>query len=118
MKTIHQIIRERIEPPDWGTDTKFSLNDLRTSEWSTEFESLMRNRLIMGALRYGKIGDKNKPKYNRLSAIAKNILIYNETGNDEFLVDIANLCLLEFVEGEHPNKHFKAADDKNHVAQK
>ncbi len=80
MKTIHQIIRERIEPPNWGTDTKFSLNDLRTSEWSTEFESLMRNCLIIGALRYGKLKDKDKPKYNRLSAIANKVSDYNETG--------------------------------------
>lgn len=89
---------------------------LASSEWSKPFETLMRNRLIMGALRYGRIGAPNKPKWNRVASIKKRTGLYEESGNLELLVDIANLCLLEFVEGQHPKRHWHGADgDSGHV---
>jgi len=69
----------------------------------------------MGAIRYGLLGEKNKPQYDRVSEIQKRLKKYRDTGNLEFLVDIANLALCEFVEGKHPNRHFKSSDDKEHV---
>ena len=85
------------------------------SEWSKEFEQLMRNRLIIGALRYGKIHAKGKPQYDRVRSMIKRLSNYQETGNMELLVDVANLCLLEFVECGHPKKHFYALDESDHV---
>ena len=102
---------EEYQEPD-----KIDLSSLRESEWDAEFESLMRNRLVMGALRYGKIVRdpkelEKKPPYNRIASIKKRLDIYSETGNKEYLVDCANLCLMEFVECRHPNAHFKAIDE-------
>ena len=85
------------------------------SEWSYEFEQLMRNRLVMGSYRYGRLGSKGKPQFDRMSYIQRIIIEYNETGNLECLVDIANLALVEFVEGIHPKRHFKAVDDGDHA---
>jgi hypothetical protein len=85
-----------------------SLSALRRSEWSDAFEQAMRNRLIIGALRYGLIGARGKPVYDRLGGIQKRLSQYRLSGNRECLVDIANLALLEFVEGKHPRAHFRA----------
>lgn len=92
-----------------------SYEELKESEWSEEFERLMRNRLIIGALRYGRIGAANKPQYDRVNSMIKRLMKYQETGNKEFLVDVANICLLEFVECNHPNQHFHAIDDGEHT---
>jgi len=92
-----------------------TFDDLKETEWSKEFEAYMRNRLIMGAIRYGKIGAKNKPKYDRVESMIQRLNNYNSTGNKEFLIDVANLCLLEFVECNHPNQHFNSIDDGEHV---
>lgn len=92
-----------------------SYEELKKTEWSEEFERLMRNRLIIGALRYGRIGAANKPQYDRVSSMIKRLSKYQETGNKEFLVDVANICLLEFVECNHPNQHFHAIDDGEHT---
>lgn len=89
--------------------------ELKDTEWSIEFEKLMRHRLVMGALRYGKIHQLGKPRYDRVESIFKRLIKYSNTGNTEFLVDIANLCLLEFEEGIHSNKHFSSIDDGEHV---
>lgn len=87
-----------------------SIQELQLSEWSYDFEKLMRNRLIMGAFRYGKLHAKGKPQYDRIESCIKRLRRYQETGNKEYLVDTANLCLMEFEEG---NGHFESIDDDN-----
>jgi hypothetical protein len=83
-----------------GDQQDKTLDSLRRSQWSLKFETLMRNRLIVGALRYGLLHEEGKPQYNRIQAILDRTLLYKKTNNKEFLVDIANMCLLEFEEGE------------------
>lgn len=92
------------------------LDSLRKTEWSDEFETLMRNRLIIGALRYGKMHSIGKPVYNKTNSIQKRLIEYIVYGNKELLVDIANLCLLEYEECMHPKKHFHSVDDGEHVS--
>jgi hypothetical protein len=119
MLTTHAIMRERLlqragltalpAPPFAGV----TFAQLRRSEWSEGFENLMRNRLVMGALRYGTIdaGRKLKKAWDRTGAMLGKVEQYRKTGNTEYLVDIANYCLLEFELGLHPHKHFHALDD-------
>jgi hypothetical protein len=94
------------------------LKELYASEWCEEFVILMRNRMVMGAFRYGRLKAPGKPQFDRLSSILERLKLYEETGNLEILVDVANLCLLEFVEGEHPKRHWKAVDDGTHAERK
>lgn len=92
-----------------------TLESLKETEWDATFEKLMRNRLVMGAFRYGLLGKKGDIQYNRISSMVKRLEQYKRTGNKELLVDVANLCLLEFVEGKHPLAHFHAIDENDHV---
>lgn len=118
MITAHSILRDRLLVRAGLVDPappKHTLQELSASEWSPEFERYMRNRLIMGALRYGKLGTPGKLVYDRLSSIRRRLMNYECSGNLELLVDIANLALCEFVEGQHPNRHWHAVDDGEHV---
>lgn len=83
---------------------------LEHTEWCREFEVLMRNRLIMGGMRYGRIGDPTKPKYDRARSILNRILRYEEGGNKEHLVDVANEAMLEYREPSHPKAHWEAEE--------
>ena len=103
--------------PELELGKPITLDELQQTEWSVDFEKLMRNRLVMGALRYGRIGAKGKPKYDRINSMIKRLIKYQEDGNKEFLVDVANLCLLEFVESNHPKQHFSSIDDGDHVVE-
>lgn len=92
-----------------------SFAELLKSQWSSKFERLMRNRLILGVFRYGKITRQSNLNYDRVGSAIKRLNLYKSTGNLEHLVDAANLCLLEFEHSEHPDKHFEAQDDSEHV---
>ena len=92
-----------------------SIESLSKTEWSPRFEQLMRNRLIMGAYRYGMLGVKTKQQFDRVKSAKARLDLYAKTGNTEHLIDAANMCLLEFVEGVHPLKHFAATDDAIHT---
>lgn len=91
-----------------------NMDKLSDTEWSPKFEKYMRNRLIMGAFRYGHLHDPKKPQFDRIVSARKRLELYEKTGNTEYLVDVANMCLLEFEEGTHPSKHFKSMDDGKH----
>ena len=91
------------------------LISLRKSEWSHEFEMLMRSRLVMGYYRYGPFEIQNRSTDEMIDAIIKRAEQYRDTGNDELLVDIANFAMKEFAAGEHPKKHFDSIDDGEHV---
>ena len=97
---------------------KVKLFDLKRTEWNYGFEQLQRNRLVMGAFRYGRLSIPGKPVYDRISAAVHRLEEYKMTGNDELLVDVANFMMLEFVEGKHPLKHFASVDDGRHVNEK
>jgi len=112
MKTTTQHIRASLLT-HVGYTERFS-HDL-SSAWSREFERLMRNRLIQGVFRYGEIGAEGKSQFNRIADIQRRADRYQATGNLEYLVDIANLALLEFEEGNHPLKHFNSIDDGEHT---
>ncbi len=98
-----------------GVSEQIDLIEFRRTEWSSEFERLMRNRLIMGALRYGRFGSEEKAQYDCISSCISRLKKYQATGNREHLVDAANLCLVEFIEGRHPHAHFASIDDGEHV---
>lgn len=90
--------------------------ELRETQWSSKFEELMRNRLIMGALRYGNVlGTVDKSKYDLVHSIERRVRLYKESDNAEYLVDIANYALLEFVNESHPKFHFEMIDDGEHA---
>lgn len=98
------------DPPEHRLD----LESLEKTEWSPTFERLMRNRLLMGALRYGTMAHKRKAmksKWDLIGAIKKKVELYDKTGNTEYLVDMANYCLLAYEFDGHPLKHFHALDD-------
>lgn len=82
----------------------------------------MRNRLLMGALRYGTMKEKavltSQNRWDLVGAIGYKIKKYEETGNAEYLVDAANYCLLAFEFDPHPRKHFSSLDDHADHCQK
>lgn len=111
---IHDILRERLL--DRAGLNTVSIAERYETEWSSQFEKLMRNRLVMGSFRYEPFAAKRDSwNYDTATEAIKRIRRYQEDGNTEHLVDAANMCLLEFEFGKHPKKHFESIDDGEHT---
>ena len=94
------------------------LPELRRGQWSAKFEQLQRHRLIMGAFRYGLLDEQRATGgngYDNVGSLIKRAEAYQATGNLEYLVDVANLAMVEFEVGSHPTRHFVVIDDGEHT---
>ncbi len=99
------------KPVDFPT-----LIEIEKSQWSERFEWLRKNRMILGFFRYGKILNNTK-KYDNIGSTIIRLQEYQKTGNSENLIDAANLCMVEFMQKNHPNFHFESVDDGLHTKQ-
>ena len=72
----------------------------------------MTNRMVTGYFRYGPVKDN---RFDAIGDIARRIKLYQETGNLECLVDVANLCMVEYIRPLHTNAHFESVDDGEHA---
>ena len=114
MKTVTEHIREHIYRDCFAP--RIDYRELTQTEWSDEFERYMRNRLLMGAFRYARLHDPETPQWNTIASIISRAERYLQDGNQEHLVDIANLALVEFCRPScHPNPRFAPADDGYHA---
>lgn len=92
-------------------DSEFEL--MKATEWSPRFEQLMRNRLLMGSLRYQTFAEKRKKfNYDCAAEAIKRVEKYQKDGNKEHLVDASNMLLLQFEFGPG---HWKPQDDGEHT---
>jgi len=83
--------------------------------WSHKFIEYMKNRMIQGYFRYGSMKENEPGLLDCIGSIERRVELYKQTGNDEILVDIANIAMAEFVNGCHPKKHFESVDDGYHT---
>lgn len=122
-ETDHDVLREHLlDSLGVGSylplaDRMPDLDELLTTEWPPsirKFIKMMRNRMLLGSFRYGRDADPKKWRYNSLAGMRKKFLAYEESGNIEHLIDLANYCHMEYRRPSHPRAHFRAEDDHCH----
>lgn len=80
-----------------------------------EFVSLMRANLVVGSYRYGVNRDKRRKKYDNINSAMTRLWLYLKDGNQEHLVDAANLAAVEFRFPDcHPNPRWAPTDEHNY----
>jgi hypothetical protein len=82
-----------------------------------EFERLRRNRFSVGYFRYGHNFETVEPgDYLNVESAIQRLQRYLIDGNQEHLVDAANLCAVEYINpASHSNPHFAPSDDGQHI---
>jgi hypothetical protein len=82
------------------------------SEYSERFDQLRKAAIAVSYHKYGPA--KNNFHEGRVDAVAslrRKLLAYERTGNTEYLVDVANYAMFEFMFPIHKDAHFKPTDD-------
>lgn len=76
-----------------------NINEILKTEYSERFDEICKNMMVMSYYKYGPM-QENYNEFKCLDAlgnIEKRLAKYKETGNTEFLADIANFAMIEFM---------------------
>jgi hypothetical protein len=87
------------------------VNHLLT-EYSDKFDDLRKNAVRVSFYKYGP-AKKNfgEGRVDAIKSLRKKLLAYEKTGNMEYLADIANYAMFEYMFPIHPLAHFAPTDD-------
>ena len=85
------------------------------TEYSEKFDKIRKDMMIMSYYKYGPLKD-NYGTYKCMNAI-ENLKIrldkYLKTGNTEYLADVANFAMLEFMNPSIEGAKYTPTDDPN-----
>lgn len=81
-------------------------------EYSERFDTIRKNMMIMSYYKYGALSEnyKTEKTINAIGSLEKRLQRYKETGNTEFLADIANFAMIEFMYPQHEKAYYKPTD--------
>ena len=82
------------------------------TEFSIPFAQGMADRMSMSFFKYGALALAYPDRVDAVASLKKRLERYEETGNTEYLMDVANFAMIEFMRPRHPDAHFKAEDSK------
>lgn len=87
---------------------------LRQSPPSTEFSATflqgMLDRMAVSFHKYGPVAAAYPADVDALASARQRLEKYEETGNTEWLIDLANFAMIEFMHPRHQAAHYRATD--------
>ena len=77
------------------------------TEYCDNFDELRKNRMVVSFHKYGPVNmNYGQRLVSAIDNLEKRLELYKETGNIEYLCDVANFAMIEFMYPQHPNRHF------------
>lgn len=80
------------------------------TETSRRFHDLMDAAMLVSFYKYGAVADAYPEKVNAIESLKLRLDKYAATGNAEYLVDVANFAMIEFMHPANPDAFYKATD--------
>lgn len=80
------------------------------SEFNESFVEGMRKRMATSYHKYGLMREAAEAGVQQLESALVRIQRYKDTGNTEWLMDAANMLMIEFTHPLHAEAHFRATD--------
>jgi len=85
-------------------------DDVPTTEAGREFHQAMLDRMATSYFKYGTMAGAAEAGVDQIESALKRIERYRETGNTEWLADVANMVMMEFHHPQHPEAHYRPTD--------
>jgi hypothetical protein len=82
------------------------------SEFCEPFVQGMRDRMAVSYHKYGPVAEAYPGKVDALASLRKRLERYEQDGNTEWLMDISNFAMIEFMHPRHGKAHFRATDSR------
>jgi hypothetical protein len=95
---------------EWAVDQTPDADPILATETSRRFHRLMDAAMQVSFYKYGHVGDGYPERVDAVKSLKARLDKYAKTGNAEWLVDVANFAMIEFMHPRHAKAHFKATD--------
>ena len=82
------------------------------TENSEAFHQGMIDRMGVSYFKYGAVADAYPKRVDAIASLKARLDRYDHDGNTEWLMDVANFAMIEFMHPRHPEAHFRATDSK------
>jgi hypothetical protein len=88
-------------------------NQILKQEYSTEFDKLRQNRVLMSFYKYGPVRDNyNTGRVDAIGSLERALEKFKKTKNTEYLVDVANYAMFRYM-FPMPGEFFKPTESKD-----
>ncbi len=80
------------------------------SEYSPAYWKRMLHAMAMSFHKYGPVRKAYPHKVNAIASLKARLKLYEETGNADYLIDVANFAMIEFMHPAHETHHDSPTD--------
>ena len=80
------------------------------SEISSEFIQGMADRMAVSFHKYGAVARNYPTPIHAIDTLGERLAQYEKDGNTEWLIDVANFAMIEFMRPAHELAHFRPTD--------
>lgn len=87
-------------------------NGVPLTEFCLRFVQGMADRMAMSFFKYGAVQDAFPSKIDAVETLKLCLIKYERTGNSEYLMDVANYAMIEFMHPRHKDAHYTPVDAK------
>lgn len=84
-------------------------------DWSTEFITKMMKAILLSHEKYGWMSQTYPELAQAIKCIPDRIDAYNKTHNKDYLIDIANFAMIEYMHSMFSDAHFTPTDSDKSV---
>lgn len=89
-----------------------SNSEILAMDWDEDFVKKMQNRILVSHYKYGWMNQTYPELAQAVKEIQPRIQKYLETGNTEWLIDVANFAMIEYLHPSVKNAHFVGTDSE------
>lgn len=89
-----------------------TIEQILSIEYSERFDKIRKNMIAVSHFKYGWIKDtyETYKTADAMKSLQMRVDKYKETGNTEYLADVANFAMIEFMYPQHPKAFYKDTD--------
>ena len=95
-----------------------TINEILSSEYSEQFDLIRQNMMVTSYYKYGPV-EENYGGHNTIKSIERlelRLNAYKRTGNTEYLANIANFAMIEFMYPSKEGNAYKPTDGGVRIA--
>lgn len=88
------------------------------TEFSESFVQGMADRMSVSYAKYGAVAEAYPSRVDAITSLEKRLEKYKQTGNTEWLMDVGNFAMIEFMRPRHPDAHYRPTDSRESPGRK